>query len=124
MVQTDISQLTAECSDWLQILRGYREEFHQFEKALQDTCRKSLPKTELQNVEHFQNQFDIQLKNIHDVKQSIKSHERQIKSADAENPNEESYAQHEQLLNEFLGLENTLQDLRNEFKNYINRVSC
>lgn len=126
MVQTDVSQLSAECSDWLQILRNYRQEFHDYEKALEDTCKKTLGKQQLLEVEHLHNQFDIQLKNIHDVKQHIKLHERKIQfeSSGTENIQEDTYAHHEQLLNEFLTLENTLQEIRNEFKNFVNTTSC
>lgn len=125
MVQTDISQLSAECADWRQILRNYREEFHNFEKALQQSCNKSLNKQDLLEVEHFQNQIDIQLKNIHDLKQKIKSHERRIQPAPSgEHIGETEYSQHEMLLNEFLGLENTLQEIRTEFRDFINKVSC
>lgn len=125
MVQTDISQLSAECSEWRQILRNYREEFHDYEKVLQETCRKSLQKSDLQDVEHLQNQIDIQLKNIHDLKQQIKNHERRVQlESGTENFKEETYSQHEHLLKEFLSLESTLQELRNEFKDYVSRVSC
>ena len=125
MVQTDISQLTAECTDWRQILRNYREEFHEYEKALQEICRKTLSKDQLVNVEHFDNQFHIQLINIHDLKQSIKSHERKI---DFETSNgdvsEDTYKAHEEILNDFLMLENSLQELRSEFGNFISATNC
>ena len=121
MVQTDISQLSTECTDWRQILRNYREEFHSCEKALLEMCKKSLTKDHLTQVEHFQNQFDIQLDNIHDLKQTIKTHQRKVQ---LETSGEEVYAEHEHLLNEFLSLENTLQELREEFKNFINHTSC
>jgi hypothetical protein len=125
MVQTDISQLTTECTDWRQILRNYREEFQDFKKLLQETCRQSLTKDQMHEVEHYQNQFHIQLINIHDLKQQIKSHERQIQfTTTGENSNEELYAYHEQLLDQFLILENTLQELRNQFKGFISSISC
>lgn len=120
MVQTDISQLSAECTEWRQILRNYRDEFRNCEKALLEMCKGSLSKDHLTQVEHFQNQFDIQLKNIHDVKQQIKTHEKQVQ----QNGSEDVYAGHERLLNEFLTLESTLQELRDEFKNFINNTSC
>ena len=125
MVQTDVSQLTTECNDWLQILRNYREEFQTSKKSLQEICKKTLSKDDLLNVEHFDNQFHIQLINIHDLKHSIKIHQRRI---DLENSSgeirEEMYTMHEELLSEFLSLENTLQELRNEFKNFISATSC
>ena len=121
MVSTDVSQLSAECTEWRQILRNYREEFQNCEKALLEMCKKSLTKDHLTQVEHFQNQFDIQLKNIHDLKQTIKSHERKVQ---LETAGEDVYATHEHLLNNFLNLESTLQELREEFKNFINNTSC
>ncbi|HVF96417.1 MAG TPA: hypothetical protein VM871_03810 [Flavisolibacter sp.] len=121
MVQTDISQLSAECTEWRQIMRNYRDEFHDCEKALLQMCKQSLTKDHLTQVEHFQNQFYIQLKNIHDLKQTIKRHEQKVQ---LETAGDDIYAQHESLLNEFLSLENTLQELREDFKNFVNRNSC
>lgn len=125
MVQTDLSQLTAESQDWLQVLRNYREEFQASKKSLQEICRKNLSKDQLRGVEHFDNQFHIQLINIHDLKHAIKIHERRVEtessSADVQETN---YTMHEKLLNEFLTLENTFQELRNEFKDFISAASC
>jgi|SRR5215203_1890838 len=125
MVQTDVSQLTTECNEWLQILRNYREEFQNSKKSLQEICGKSLSKNQLLDVEHFDNQFHIQLINIHDLKHSIKIHERRIEHESASGEiAEQNYTLHEELLNEFLSLENTLQELRNEFKTFISASSC
>jgi hypothetical protein len=125
MVQTDLSQLTTECNDWLQILRNYREELQTAKKSLQEVCRKDLGKNQLLDVEHFDNQFHIQLINIHDLKHSIKIHERRIEHESSQGEiAEENYTLHEELLNEFLSLENTLQELRNEFKTFISATSC
>ncbi len=125
MVQTEISQLSAECQEWLQILRNYREEFQLSKKTLQDTCKKSLSKDQLIQVEHFDNQFHIQLINIHDLKHSIKTHERKIDlESSAGDVTEESYRIHEGLLNEFLALENSLQELRSDFSHFISDTNC
>ena len=123
MVQTDISQLSAECTEWRQVLRNYREELQECKKVLQQTCKNTLSKDQLQEVEHFDNQFHIQLINIHDLKQLIKSHERKIQF-EAENISDTAYAEHENLLSEFLGLESTLQELRSDFKGFVSKTSC
>jgi hypothetical protein len=125
MVQTEISQLSAECQEWLQILRNYREEFQLSKKTLQEICKKSLSKDQLIQVEHFDNQFHIQLINIHDLKHSIKTHERKIDlESSGGDINEESYKVHEGLLNEFLALENSLQELRSDFSHFISDTNC
>ena len=99
MVQTDLSQLTAESQDWLQILRNYREEFQTSKKSLQEICRKNLSKNQLQEVEHFDNQFHIQLINIHDLKHSIKTHERRVETESSSGDvQENNYTVHEKLL--------------------------
>jgi hypothetical protein len=126
MVQTDVSQLSSECKEWRQILRNYRDELQLSKKSLEDICRKSLSKDQLQEVEHFDNQFHIQLINIHDLKQFVKAHERKIEleSSTGENIGEETYIDHEELLEQFLSLVSTLQELRNDFKNFISASSC
>src|SRR6476469_10942157 len=116
MVQTDISQLSSECTEWRQILRNYKDEFSTAKRYLEEICRKSLSKDQLQEIEHFDNQFLIQLINIHDLKQSIKTHEKQInQDLSTGDISESTYSFHESLLDQFLSLENTLQELRNEF---------
>jgi hypothetical protein len=125
MVQTDVSQLTAECNEWLQILRNYREEFQSAKKSLQEVCRKDLGKNQLLDVEHLDNQFHIQLINIHDLKHSIKTHERRVEHESSQGDiSDDNFTLHEELLNEFLSLESTLQELRNEFKTFISATSC
>ena len=125
MVQTDISQLSSECTEWRQILRNYKDEFSTSKRSLEEICRKSLSKDQLQEIEHFDNQFLIQLINIHDLKQSIKNHERKInQELSSSEVSEPTYSYHESLLDQFLSLENTLQELRNEFKNFISVTSC
>ncbi len=124
MVQVDISQLSSECNAWREKLRQYKEEFTKDESKLQETTRQSLSKEQLQDVEHLHNQFHIQLINIHDLKQSIKTHDRKMnfeKVAFNGFVNEDSLARHEALLEELQSLEQTLQELRDEFNNYLKR---
>ncbi len=126
MVLTDVSQLSSECQEWRQILRNYRKEFNDYKKALQEICGNSLSKDQLCEVERFDNQFHIQLINIHDLKQSVKIHERKIQfeTSSGRESSEATFAYHEDLLDQFLMLENTLQQLREDFKNFINATNC
>ncbi len=125
MVQVDISQLTGECNAWREKLRQYREEFTRDESQLQQVTRQSLSKDQLQDVEHLHNQFHIQLINIHDLKQSIKAHDRKMnfeRVAFNGYVNEDSLSRHEALLEEVQSLEQTLLDLREEFGNFLKRT--
>src|SRR5678810_1432472 len=78
MVTVDISQLSGECNTWRDSLRSYREDLNQLKKQLQQTAAQNLSKDQLHDVEHYHNQFHIQLINVHDLKQSIKSHDRRV----------------------------------------------
>jgi len=125
MVQTDISQLSGECSTWRANLRSYREEFTQDKVRLQQAVGHTLPKDRLQDVEHLQNQFHIQLINIHDLKQAIKVHDRKVNfemEANKGQLHEETVAEHENLFEQYQSLENTLQELRGEFTGFLERT--
>ncbi|RYY90376.1 MAG: hypothetical protein EOO15_02820 [Chitinophagaceae bacterium] len=125
MVQTDLAQLTSETAEWRQILRNYREEFQECKKMLQDSARHTA-KEQLVELEHFDNQFHIQLINIHDLKQEIKQHERRIayERSSSDQLSNNTYSEHERLLDGFLVLENSLQQLRSEFRDFVNATNC
>ena len=125
MVQVDISQLSGECNAWREKLRNYREEISNDEARLRQIAGQQLSKDHLLDVEHLHNQFHIQLINIHDLKQSIKAHDRKMnfeKMAFNGNVNEDSFTRHENLLEEYQALQHTLQDLRNKFNDFLGRT--
>ena len=76
MVQTDISQLSKECNQWRESLHSLRDEFNKLKHELQNVANKALSKDQLTGLEHYQNQLHIQLINIHDLKQAVKSHDK------------------------------------------------
>jgi chromosome segregation ATPase len=126
MVTADISQLSGECNTWRESLRSYRDEINQLKHRLQQAASQTLSKEQLQDVEHYHNQFHIQLINVHDLKQSIKAHDRRVNfemSAHNGQISEDSLAEHEHLLEEYQILDNTLQNLREEFSSFINRTN-
>lgn len=125
MVQVETSQLTGECNSWREKLRQYRDEFSKDKIKLQDTASRSLSRDQLQQVEHLHNQFHIQLINIHDLKHAVKSHEQKMHyDMNVNNKlNHETMAEHESLLDQYQRLESTLQDLRDEFEEFLSRTS-
>src|SRR5690606_26138497 len=123
MVQVETSQLTGECNSWREKLRQYRDEFSKDKSKLQDSASTALSREQLQQVEHLHNQFHIQLINIHDLKHAIKTHEQKITYEMSNNNgklSDEVVVQHESLLDEYQRLESTLQDLREEFDEFLN----
>ncbi|MFN4315943.1 MAG: hypothetical protein ACK4E0_16755 [Chitinophagaceae bacterium] len=125
MVQVEISQLAGECNSWREALRSYRDEFANDKLKLQEAARNPLSKDQLQQVEHLQNQFHIQLINIHDLKHSIKAHQRNIemeKMLHQGQLREETLAMHENLYDQYQQQESRLQELRDEFSGFLNAL--
>lgn len=125
MVQVDISHLSGECGAWRESLRQFRDELTQDKQRLQQIASQPLSKDQLQDVEHLHNQFHIQLINIHDLKQAIKTHDRKLSfevSSNQGQANEETLSEHESLFEQYQTLDHTLQDLRDEFGNFLNRT--
>ena len=125
MVTVDISQLSGECNTWRDSLRSCREDLNQLKKQLQQTAAQNLTRDQLHDVEHYHNQFHIQLINVHDLKQSIKSHDRRVQfetSANSGQLAEDTIAEHERLFEEFQSLDSTIKNLREEFGDFIHRT--
>jgi DNA-binding GntR family transcriptional regulator len=125
MVQVDISQLSTECNTWRENLRIYREEFLEDENKLRQAAGQALSKDQLQDVEHLHNQFHIQLINIHDLKQSVKAHDRKMnfeKAAFNGSANEDTLTRHESLHDEYHSLVETLKNLRTEFSAFLEKA--
>jgi hypothetical protein len=121
MVTTEVAQLSKECNAWRETLRSFKDEFGKFKNRLQDLAGRQTQRDVLLEVEHLDNQFHIQLINIHDLKQSIKIHQRQIDAGMAANNgtvSDEILAHHENLYDDYQQLENTLQELRQEFSHF------
>ncbi|MFI5186180.1 MAG: hypothetical protein ACHQF0_05615 [Chitinophagales bacterium] len=125
MVQADISQLSRECNTWRDALRAFRDEFTQCKHKLQQLASRPLSKEDLTEVEHYHNQFHIQLINIHDLKQSIKNHERKVNfeiETHSGQLNDETHNDHENLYDQYQSLDHRLLDLREEFSNFFERA--
>ncbi len=66
--------LIAECKQWYEVLASYRTKVNNFKEELYFFAPGKTDKESLTGIEHFHNQFHIQLINIHDLKHEIKHH--------------------------------------------------
>ena len=125
MVQTDLTQLNRECSSWMDTLRNYRTDLSTFKNQLQDLVARPISRSEMPQVEHYDNQIDIQLSNINHLKHEIKEHERQaawVLGKPEGNVAEATWTQHEALLDRYEVLEHTLSDLKEEFTAFMKKL--
>lgn len=107
--------LLAECEQWRQELRSHREELTNLRNQLYTAAAGKTDHDYLMEVEHYHNQFHIQLINIHDLKHAIKSH-----CAQAElHPNFGHKIPHHQLLDQFNMLLADIDKLKSDYKNFL-----
>lgn len=66
--------LLAECGEWLATLRQYRSKINGLRDELYMAAAGKTDHDYLKEVEHYHNQFHIQLINVHDLKHKIKHH--------------------------------------------------
>lgn len=125
MVQTDLTQLNRECNSWRDTLRNYRTELSSFKTELQQIVTKPIPRSELAQVEHYDNQIDIQLRNINQLKHEIKDHERHAaweQGRPSGIVSDTTWNQHEALLDRYEVLEHTLSELKGEFSAFVQKL--
>lgn len=123
MVTTDVAQLSRECNAWRETLRSWRDEFGRLKQRLIDVAARQTTKEDLLEVDHLDNQLHIQLINIHDLKHAIKSHFRKIEVETARGQiNDDTAASHESLYDEYQHLESTLREVKQEFKDFVDRT--
>ena len=74
LTETQHHAMIDECKDWYNILGSYREKMNNLKTELYFFAPGKTEHPVLEMIEHFHNQFHIQLINIHDLKHEIRSH--------------------------------------------------
>jgi hypothetical protein len=121
MVTTSLSPLSTECTSWKNSLRSYKDLIQQQKQLLPQLAIQHKIKEDLLQIDHFDNQFYIQLINIHDLKRSIKHHENMIQregSGHSGIGQEVILADHAHLLDDYQMLHTTLDELIGEFERF------
>jgi hypothetical protein len=122
MVTTaETGQLAGECTLWIDTLRSFRNKFQHHKVMLLQLAADQTQKDMLLEIEHFDNQFHIQLINIHDLKQSIKKHMNKIafeKTFNNGHYSDDILARQEYLYDEFQRLDTTLHIISREFDRF------
>lgn len=109
---------------WMKGLEFYRDELTLMEKRLLEISGKNSSEEIGKSVEHFQNQFMIQQKNISDLKHEVKSYVKGM-GIDAQNHSghvDDSYISKGNGLRErYEQLEQIMNALRHEFNDFLSK---
>ena len=74
VTETQHIAMIDECKNWHAVLVSYREKINNLKTELYCFAPGKTDHDVLAGIEHFHNQFHIQLINIHDLKHEIKHH--------------------------------------------------
>jgi septum formation inhibitor MinC len=125
MVSTDPAQMHKECDSWRMNLRSFRSDFSQLREQLQQVAQDVTDQEVLMEVEHFHNQFYIQLVNIHDLNHALKIHEQKLAHESRLSiglHTDKSQEEHEDLSDRYHTLKDTMTELKDEFAFFANRI--
>jgi chromosome segregation ATPase len=115
LTETQHQLLLEEATGWVSHLATYVEAIKEMKDRLYKCAAGKKDRDELVQIEHFHNQFHIQLINLHDLKHSIRGHMRALSLTPEANHSEK----HEQLEGEYAFLIHDLDNLKAEFSGFI-----
>lgn len=113
--ETQHRTLLDECTQWLGILAAYRTRVNDLKNELYYFAPGKTDHDALVGIEHFHNQFHIQLINIHDLKHEIRYHVSEAKK----HPTFGHRIPHHYIKEKFDMLIADLENLGNEFHAFI-----
>lgn len=109
---------------WMKGLEFYRDELDLMSKRLLDISGKNTSADATKGVEHFQNQFMIQQKNISDLKHEVKNFVKGMSNDAKEHSGhiDEVYIrQGDSLRERYEQLEQIMHTLRHEFNEFLSK---
>jgi hypothetical protein len=124
MSYINISNLDSDLSLWEKGLDFYKDELSIMNARLLEVSSKNNSQEALQGIEHFQNQFMIQRKNIQDMKHEVRTYKSHIGSDiqhHAGHVNAELLSDGKSLKDKYENFEKLMNGLRHEFKAYLSK---
>ena len=115
--ETQHRTLIDECVHWLNELASYRQKINQLKNELYYFAPGKTEPDTLLGIEHFHNQFHIQLINIHDLKHEIRFH---VKEAE-KHPTFGHRIPHHYIKEKLDMLLSDLDKLENEFHAFVKK---
>jgi len=115
LTETQPQPLLDEAKNWVDHLVPYVESINELKTKLYKWAAGKSDRDELMQIEHFHNQFHIQLINLHDLKHAIRHHMKEVKLSTVVNHTE----QHQQLEEQYNFLVKDLDNLKTEFTKFI-----
>lgn len=124
MRYTDIQRTDPKHNEWLSSLDFYKEDLGILITRLNEVASKNTGKEALIDIEHFENQFEIQQQNISNLAHRIKSNEHacavEVKQH-AGKVDEEVVSEIKTIEKDMTAFENTIRNLRSDFNIFLSK---
>lgn len=122
MKKISITHFGNKHSDWLRALDFYKQEINILRNRLTEIAGKNTAAEPAKQVEHFENQFKIQVDNIdrlsHDIRENVAETTSQAKGANAGYIDGHLFNRHESLEEAFSAEEKLVAEMRHEFNRF------
>jgi len=115
LTATQNQELLDEAHQWIDALESYTKSINDLKVSLYKWAAGKTDQDTLLQIEHFHNQFHIQLINIHDLKHSIKHHLDEV----ALIPNFGHRISHHKIKDSYLVLLKALDQLKVDFQQLV-----
>ena len=116
LTETQYKTMIEECKAWHDVLVTYREKINKLKTELYFFAPGKTDHEVLAGIEHFHNQFHIQLINIHDLKHEIRHHVHEAER----HPNFGHRIPHHYIKDKLDMLISDLDNLERDFHQFIN----
>lgn len=124
MSYVTVSHCGTEHQEWLTSIDFYKNELKILQKRLTEIVEKNTSHEALEVAEHFQNQFIVQRNNIDELHHSINEHAHKTKTEAEQHAGhiDEAVAEeHDKIKEEFTVFEKVINELRQEFNEYLTK---
>ena len=122
MVKENVSTMSDEHVEWLNALGFYKQELNTIKNRLTEIAGKNTNKQLGTEIEHYENQVNIQIRNIgdlrHDIKGNLANAAIQAKNNLAGYIDAEILRNHERQKETFISEERIINELRQDFNRF------
>jgi len=122
MNKVSITHINNSHGDWLRSLDFYKQEIGVLRSRLTEVAGKNTAPDVMKQVEHYENQFKVQVNNIdtlaHEIKTNVESIGKEAHASTAGYVDSSLLAHHNTLGQRFDTEEKTVKDLRHSFMNF------
>jgi hypothetical protein len=122
MHKTSITHISNEHNDWLRSLSFYKQELNILKERLTEIAGKNTDHSLGPIIEHYQNQFEIQLSNIsllyHSINKNVHDIASEVKQNIASFIDNRLVEQHYKLKEMYNSEEKTIGELRHTFNRF------